>query len=151
MTIVETLMIAAHIETAAKAERELHDALAAARADAERQGRLAADAQRRHREDVELIGEKLLKEAEDRGWCKEFDEVIGALNAGLHIELATRDRDFTVTATVELRLTVTAVSEDDARDQAADLVRDAERELDDMDSITAYPEGRGSFRVETDD
>lgn len=83
-------------------------------------------ARRHHQEDITLIGEKLMYEAERRDWCSEYDDVVEGLNNGLHIELPTRSRDvdvnYSVTLTVTLnRSTSVSVSGgDDACDVAHD-------------------------------
>jgi hypothetical protein len=150
-TDVETLMIAAHSETAISAERDLRTALAAGQAQAEQLRRDVADAERRHRDDIAVIGERLIQEANDRDWCQTYDDIVDELNEKLTFELPLRERDFTVTALVELRLAVTATSEEHARDLAEDHVEQAEKQLDAMDSITSYPQERYRWEVEQDD
>ncbi|GIM98047.1 hypothetical protein [Paractinoplanes toevensis] len=150
-----TLMITASDQSA---EHQLRAELAAAREQAEQQRqradaseRRAVTAEQRHRDDITLIGEKLIAEADDRDWCEVYDEFVDYLNINLHVELPLRERDFTVTAMVELRVDVTATSEGQARDLAEDLVRHVEQRLDAMDSITAYPQESHRYDVTRDD
>jgi len=58
-------------------------------------------AMREHREDVQTIGETLISEANDRGWCDVFDAVVSELNGSLHVELPTRARVWSFTVVLE--------------------------------------------------
>ncbi|MEU4244289.1 hypothetical protein [Actinoplanes sp. NPDC026619] len=153
-----TLMITATSAITIQREQQLRTELAAAREQAEllrqraESARLrAVTAEQRHHDDIALIGEKLIAEADDRDWCEVYDEFVDKLNINLHIELPLRERDYTVTTMVELRLDVTATSEEHARDLAEDLVRQAEQRIDAMDSITAYPQESHRYDVALDD
>ncbi len=80
----------------------------------------AAQARERHDSDIARIGERLIEEAESRGWCSEFDEIVDELNGSLHVDLPRRVRDYEVTVpiTVSILVTVTARDEDEARENA---------------------------------
>ena len=69
-----------------------------------------------HENDIRIIGEALIAEAEDRGWCNDFDKWVEKVNNRLHLELPTRQREFAVTATysVTIKQSVYAVDEDSA-------------------------------------
>lgn len=71
-----------------------------------------------HENDIRIIGESLIAEAEARRWCADFDRWVEKINNQLHIELPTREREYSVTATytVTIRETLHAVSEDAAID-----------------------------------
>lgn len=84
--------------------------------------RRATTAKQQHERDIALIGEKLLEEADERGWCEQFDDVVEELNRKLIVELPTRERDYNVQVTI----TVAARNED----AAEDLVRNMLRRLD---------------------
>lgn len=80
---------------------------------------------RRHKHDIELIGKRLIDEANDRGWCSIYDEVVADLNEHLHLGLQERERSFTVrvTATVTFEIEVeNETSADDAREIARDWI-----------------------------
>lgn len=79
-----------------------------------------AEAERKHREDIATIGQVLLREAENRSWCNEYDQVVEGLNRNLYVELEERSAEFDVTwtevysVTVERSARVTARDLDDA-------------------------------------
>ena len=77
---------------------------------------------RRHCTDIETIGAALLAEAERRDWCTDFDKFVAGVNEQLNISLVTRETDYTVTMsyTVRVTQTFTAVSAEDAEDLARD-------------------------------
>ncbi|MDP8971199.1 MAG: hypothetical protein M3N52_12040 [Actinomycetota bacterium] len=93
------------------------------------------DAKRAHCADVALIGEKLIEEANDRGWCAEFDTIVGELNQALHVELPARKREYQVAVTVTVWATVTAANEDDAIEQAREVFQCAESAVDHTEGI----------------
>lgn len=82
----------------------------------------------KHNKDIQIIGEELIKVAEDRGWCSDYDAFIDSLNDRLNIDLPVRSRDWEVAVDItETRIqrvviTVTATDEDDAYDMAYELV-----------------------------
>lgn len=79
-----------------------------------------ARAREEHRQDIARISEALTEEANDRGWCEEYDELVEALNDRLHVELETRYKDYEVTIEFRQTITVRAASEDNAMDEARD-------------------------------
>ena len=74
-------------------------------AEIERLRQALAREKTRHQEDVGRIGEALIREAEYREWCSEYDEVVGEINSTLHVPLPTRSTSaviqFTVTVQVD--------------------------------------------------
>lgn len=85
----------------------------------------AAARSARHREDIEIIGTRLIYEAEDRGWCDVYDDVISELNEKLFIDLEERRRDFTVEvqAMVTFKINVEdQTSRKDAEELAASYI-----------------------------
>lgn len=88
--------------------------------------RALSQAHQRHDNDIATIGERLIEEADRRGWCSEFDEIVDELNGSLFVDLPRRVRDFSVDVRVEVSLgvTVTATTEDEAREIAAREWRD---------------------------
>ena len=101
-----------------------------------------------HRADIDAIGERLMKEAERRDWCAEYDTIIDELNVGLNVELPTRERSYTVTATVRVEITLDARDEDHARSIAGSIADDLERLLDAEDQVMSYWESSHNFEVE---
>lgn len=105
---------------------DLRSQVAAREAEVENLTHRLGLARRHHQEDITLIGEKLMYEAEQRDWCSEYDDVVEGLNNSLHIELPTRSRDvdvnYSVTLTVTLNrsTTVSVSGGDDPRDVAND-------------------------------
>ncbi|MEU7906401.1 hypothetical protein [Actinoplanes sp. NPDC049118] len=143
-----TPAITSSSDTDVHGQQELPDVLTAAHAAVEQQRQRADAAEQRHRDDIARIGERLIQEADDRGWCRVYDRVIDELNEDLTIELPLRERVFDVTTTIELRIRVTATSEEAARGLAEDLVRTAESRLDAMSSITAFPQAADNYEVD---
>ena len=143
------LMIASYSEADQRAQRELHAQLAQALANVETERQRTAAAHQQHRDDIALIGDRLIREADDRDFCTEYDTVVDELNCSLRVELPLREHDFTVTTTIELRLSITAFSQDDAIEKARELIDRAESRLDAMNDITAYPQG--DYDVAEDD
>lgn len=85
----------------------------------------AETAQRRHRADIETIGEALISEAQEREWCGEYDSVIERINGRLSVHLPDRppeEREYEVELTITYThtVTVTATDEDSAGDQAVE-------------------------------
>jgi hypothetical protein len=74
---------------------------------------------------IEIIGERLLQESQDRGWCDEFDRIIDEVNESLPgpFALPVREKEYevtweeTVTVTVSRSTLVTARNEEDAIEQ----------------------------------
>lgn len=95
-------------------------------------------------EDIKLIGERLIKEANDRGFCSEFDDVIDDLNSKLRVELPTRRKEYVVTQVVKITrsITVYAKDEEEALDDLSsiDNVRDLDRGGWTVDDIDIYEE-----------
>jgi hypothetical protein len=83
------------------------------------EGRLS-DTARKHREDINLIGDAMIAEANERDWCNEYDQFVDGLNAKLNIELPLRVADYTA----DIRVTVVFTSApDSAESAAADIAR----------------------------
>lgn len=79
----------------------------------------------RHSQDIAIISERLISEADDRGWCDVYDDVVSDLNDQLYVKLEERSRDFTVEvrAMVTFKLTVeNQTSKSDAEEIATDWI-----------------------------
>ena len=81
---------------------------------------------------VEIIGNRLIREAEARDWCSDFDRIVDEVNCGLpgSYALPLREKEYevtwtqTVTVTVDCSATFTARSASDAADMARDWCSD---------------------------
>jgi len=87
---------------------------------------------KRHIEDIKTIGERLIDEADQRGWCDEYDKMVDDLNTKLHLDLPLRNREYEVSVsfTVHMNVTVTAHTPEDAQSMANDMI---EYELNHLD------------------
>jgi hypothetical protein len=76
-----------------------------------------------HRKDITLISQTFIKEADERGYCEAYDEVIDALNKELHYELDTREQEYEITAKymVTVKYTTTAKCQSDAEETANEM------------------------------
>jgi hypothetical protein len=103
--------------------QELKDALIATTVDRNYWQTNAGNSRRNHQSDIKMIGEALIEEANNRGWCDDYDKFVGSLNGRLSITLEERSHDYEVTATfiVTVSTTISARDEDDANDQAGDM------------------------------
>ena len=77
-----------------------------------------------HRSDVAAIGDALLAEAENRGWCDEFDTFVTELNRRLHVYLPTREKDYQVTYEVTIRVGLVLTCIPDEIEREAQTYRD---------------------------
>ena len=75
--------------------------------------------------DIDTIGSMLMEEAENRGWCSEYDDFVDNVNASLSVAcLPAREKEYevtwveTYTVTVPRSATYTAKSADEAEDMA---------------------------------
>lgn len=77
---------------------------------------------------LQIIGERLIQESNERSWCSEFDEIIDDVNSQLPgwLQLPVREREYevtwteTYTVTVHRCINVTARNESDAIEIAQD-------------------------------
>ena len=103
--------------------QELKDALIATTTDRNYWQTNCGNARTNHRNDIKMIGEALIAEADSRGWCDDYDKFVSGLNSRLVVSLEERSQDYEVTATfiVTVSTTISARDEDDANDQAGDM------------------------------
>jgi hypothetical protein len=95
-----------------------------------------ADAQEVHQRDVARIGEVLLREAKQREWCQDYDDVVEELNQRLTVALPGRARAWDVSFDVQVTVRVErARDEGQAREQAADIADAIERALHHVDAV----------------
>lgn len=109
--------------------QELKDALIATTVDRNYWQTNCTNSRANHIKDIKMIGDALIKEADERDWCDIYDKFISNLNSKLCIDLESREREYVVSATYLLKVstTITARNIDDANDKAAEL------ELDDFE------------------
>ncbi len=106
------------------------------------------DLRRKYAEDMSIISERLIMEAESRGWCSEFDEIIEEVNNKLQgpFPLDTREKDIEVEVTVRgtvwatTTVTVRAANEDKAAQMIAD---DPDSYFDANEVLTDHVNGWG--------
>ena len=94
-----------------------------------------------HRKDIALISQTFIKEADDRGYCEAYDEVIDALNKKLHYELDTREQEYEITAKyiVTVTYTTTAKCLSDAEETADEMdLHDYASRVSDFEDITEH-------------
>lgn len=90
------------------------------------------EALRKHAEDMETIGEALIEEAEARGWCSEYDDVISNLNDKLNGELPLRYQERMLVFTVRVPVRIRPGDEDEAVDDARQKLEAVDGNLDYM-------------------
>jgi capsid protein len=92
-----------------------------------------------HIQDIKLISDALMEQAEDRDWCDQYDNFIEELNTRLSIELEERTKEYEVeievTQTRTQRVTVTIKARDE--DQARELIDDSPEDYY-AEQITEY-------------
>jgi len=93
----------------------------------------------RYKSDMDKIGRRLMNEAEDRGWCSTYDEVIESLNKDLYAELPTRKRTFKFEGKYEVYLVteIEATNKEEAEQEAREFFESC---LDDIDGVNDYDE-----------
>ena len=103
--------------------QELKDALIATTVDRNYWQSNCENSRRNHRNDIKMIGDALIKEADERDWCDIYDKFVSNLNGKLCIDLESREHEYVVSATYLLKVstTITARNIDDANDKAAEL------------------------------
>lgn len=76
---------------------------------------------------IDLIGSALLEEAENRGWCSEYDDFVDGLNdrLGSRFQLPVRrmDRTITLTYSVTIEIEVENVPVDEDESETIDRAR----------------------------
>lgn len=89
------------------------------------------EARRAHEEDIRIIGEALLEEAERQDWCARFDDAVSDINTRLAIPLPEREREYEVTVTGYVKtafthtLTITLRGSEDVDEAAREAAREA--------------------------
>lgn len=110
------------------------------------------EAEQRHHADIEAIGERLMREARNRNWCSEYDEIVESLNVSLSVELPVREREYEVAISGYIRVpfsyTVTITS--DSEENAIDIAQDGDYLPDGDDLIRGGYIDRYSAEIEDD-
>jgi hypothetical protein len=109
---------------------------------------------------IQIIGERLIQESNDRNWCHEFDEIIDDVNNALPgwLQLPTREREYevrwteTYTITVSRSTTVTAHNDEQACEIAADSYVGEADDYEIRDAISCgnyeFSDDNGDFEAE---
>jgi len=103
--------------------QELKDALIATTVDRNYWQSNCANSRTNHRNDIKMISDALIEEANERDWCDMYDKFVSRLNSQLIVDLEEREREYEVQATfiITVSTTIKARDEDDANDQAGDM------------------------------
>jgi hypothetical protein len=110
--------------------------------------RQVAEVRAAHEQDVATIGQALLREAADRGWCEDYDRMVETLNHDLQVPLETRVRTYEVTFDLRVTIQVEASTEDRARERAADLAGRIEDEVRGLNDVAGcVPDHPGDFDI----
>lgn len=103
--------------------------------------------QSRHHADITGIGERLIEEAQDRGWCSDYYTIVDQLNKQLTVELPVRELDHEVEADIRVTIRIKARGENDAEDRAGEIIRQIERDIDARPNCTADPQESGDWDI----
>jgi hypothetical protein len=101
-----------------------------------------AQARDTHMKDIEYIGQALIDQANDRGWCDMYDDFIREINDELHYSLPVRNRDYLVTLDMNVSIEIVVNAGDE--DQAKEL---AEGQLDVRQFFNYSSFGLGSYHI----
>lgn len=63
------------------------------------------DYRRQHESDIQIIGDALLYEADQRSWCDDYDKFVAGLNQQLTVSLPQRETEWSVTLTYSVTVT----------------------------------------------
>ncbi len=73
------------------------------------------------RKDIQIIGEALIAEAKERGWCSDYDDFVDGVNNDLkRSSLPTRVVDFTASVSISISY---QSSPDECHDKIGDIMR----------------------------
>jgi len=118
-------------ETSAEVDVDaLRSALSATRdllAQAERERDALGDWKHRAVNDMSILSRALIREADARGWCSEYDDIVAAVNDDMNVlQLTERLRKFYRQVTVDMTFRVTRNVEVEANsvEQADDIITD---------------------------
>ena len=75
------------------------------RADINRHNEVNRDRRREHESDIQIIGDALLYEADQRSWCDDYDKFVAGVNQQLKVPLPQRESEWTVTLTYSVTVT----------------------------------------------
>lgn len=100
----------------------------------------ARAARQRHEADIERVSDHLIEEAESRSWCSEYDRVVNEINEGMNVPLRQREREFSVTLDVTVRITrtVTAIDADAAGEIASEGIDSEDIRYGEIEDTEVY-------------
>jgi hypothetical protein len=86
------------------------------RDDINRHNQVNRDRRQEHESDIQIIGDALLYEADQRSWCDDYDKFVAGLNNQLKVPLPMRESEWSVTLTYSVTVTrnFMATSREDA-------------------------------------
>lgn len=77
-------------------------------------------AERRHKDDIEFLGERLIRAADENDLCEQFDNFVVRVNENLKFSLPEREKEYMVEVQFTQTLYVTARNADEAEELALD-------------------------------
>jgi len=110
----EMLKVHGNEELIAKLRNDIH-----LRDDANRERR------RDHESDIQIIGDALIYEADQRSWCDEYDKFVAGINNQLKVQLPERESEWSVTLTYSV-----TVRRDFMATDRSDAIEKMESEFD---------------------
>lgn len=126
--------------------------IARLRASLEASNRSIATLRSTWEQEVTDLGNLLMREADNRNWCSEYDEIVAKANSNLTYELPTRGKEIDISWTETYTVTVTRSATIDSREgsEEDDAVSYMENEdaLDEADLIQLLREN-GSHEYES--
>jgi hypothetical protein len=104
-------------------------------ADVDRMRTLRDTALANHEHDLETIGQRLIEESDERGWCDEFDRIIDDVNESLHGTLPLRVQEFDLIVDVVIPSSTTVTVKARNEQEAVDLVQSNPSEYINMEDF----------------
>lgn len=101
------------------------------RADIHRRDEANRDRRREHESDIQIIGDALLYEADQRSWCDDYDKFVAGVNQQLKVPLPQRESEWSVTLTYSV-----VVRRDFMATDRAAAIEKMENEFDLADHIS---------------
>jgi hypothetical protein len=118
--------------------------IARLRASLDRSNRVLSEVRSTWEREVNDLGALLMREANNRNWCSEYDEIVSKANSNLTYELPTRSKEIDITWTETYTVTVTRsatiTTTDGSEESDAVSYMENEDPLDEADLISLLRE-----------
>jgi len=79
--------------------------IAKLRDDLQDQNKISRNLRDAHLSDIQIIGDALIYEADQRNWCDEYDKFVAGINNQLKVSLPQRETEWSVTLTYSVTVT----------------------------------------------